>query len=73
MYAVLAVVGPWLCVGVCLGIPFALAWWLSEGFAGISSWPSAPWQFRNVFNPRTGRHSAAWVDESTGQTVMYTE
>jgi hypothetical protein len=39
-------------------IPFWLAWWLSDGFAGMSRWPGAGSRGPSVaagVNPSTGR------------------
>jgi len=59
-------------VGGCIvWIPFWLAWWLSDGFEGMSQWPGtgAPNTTAGV-NPFTGKscvvHHLPWGDTYTG-------
>lgn len=63
---------PAMLVGGCIvWIPFWLAWWLSDGFKGMSKWPGtgAPNTTGGV-NPFTGKscvvHHLPWGDNYTG-------
>jgi len=57
--------------GLFLWIPYWLAWWLSDGFEGMSKWPSGgSLRLGTVINPHTGRIGAAWLDED-GHPVSY--
>ena len=70
-HASLADFGVTLVGGLFLWIPYWLAWWLSDGFAGMSKWPSAgSMHLRSIANPYTGQAGAAWVDED-GHLVSY--
>lgn len=47
---------PMLVGGLILWVPFWLAWWLSDGFRGMSQWPSGgPPQATGGINPATGK------------------
>jgi len=62
---------PMLGGGLIFWIPFWLAWWLSDGFKGMSKWPGtgAPNSAAGV-NPFTGKscvvHHLPWGDNYTG-------
>ena len=47
---------PMLVGGLILWVPFWLAWWLSDGFRGMSQWPGGgPPQATGGINPATGK------------------
>lgn len=63
--ALLNEIGPWLVIAVLIGLPVALAWWLSDGFAGCRRMSQPP-VYGHVFNPRTERMCVAPIDPRTG-------
>lgn len=62
--------GPWVVGGVVFGIPIALAWWLSDGFASVEI-GSGETHVVPAFNPHTQRPGHAVVFKPTGAPVAY--
>lgn len=63
-------IGPWAVGVVVLGIPVALAWWLSDGFAAVEI-GSGDTHVVPAFNPHTHRAGNAVVSKATGVPVAY--
>ena len=63
-------IGPWVVLAVLFGVPFALAWWLSDGFATVRI-GSGDTHVVPVFNPHTQMAGNAVVSKSTGAPVAY--
>jgi hypothetical protein len=63
-------IGPWACVAVIFGVPVALAWWLSDGLAGIEISSSGS-RIAAVPNPYTNKAGLAIVSNATGLPLAY--
>ena len=63
MAQILDTVGPWLVAGLLYGVPFALAWWLSDGFANVT-FTMQEMHIGPAFNPHTQETGYAWLDSN---------
>jgi hypothetical protein len=70
MMEFLNAIGPWAVGALIFGIPVALAWWLSDGFANVEI-GSGDMHVVPAFNPHTHRAGSAVVFKSTGAPVAY--
>jgi len=70
MLAFLNFIGPWVCGAFIFGIPVALAWWLSDGFADVEI-SSSGTRVSVASNPHTQRAGLAVVSNSTNVPVAY--
>lgn len=66
MAQILDTVGPWLALGLFYGIPFALAWWLSDGFANVTP---GSMDVGVGFSPRTHKIGLVVFDRHSGLPV----
>jgi hypothetical protein len=73
MWNILNAIGPWLVLAVLVGTPVALAWWLSDGFAGIFYWPSGTTRVGVAVNPHTNQICTAVINTQTGARIAYGE
>ena len=64
--------GPWLMVGLLVGVPVALAWWLSDGFVGVLDWPAGGTKIGVAVNPHTNKSGLVVRSADTGAVVAYT-
>lgn len=65
--------GQWLAVMLLVGAPVALAWWLSDGFAGFMDWPAGGATVTPAVNPHTGQPGLVVRDPDSGAPVAYTD
>ena len=65
--------GQWLMVGLLVGAPVALAWWLSDGFAGFLDWPAGGTKIGVAVNPHTNKTGLVVRSADTGAVVAYTD
>ena len=61
-----------LMAGLFVGAPFALAWWLSDGFAGFLDWPAGGTKIGVAVNPHTNKTGLVVRSVDTGAVVAYT-
>ena len=64
--------GPWLMVGLLVGVPVALAWWLSDGFVGVLDWPAGGTKIGVAVNPYTNKSGLVVRSADIGAVVAYT-
>ena len=64
--------GPWLMVGLLVGVPVALACWLSDGFVGVLDWPAGGTKIGVAVNPHTNKSGLVVRSADTGAVVAYT-
>ena len=64
--------GPWLMVGLLVGVPVALAWWLSDGFVGVLDWPAGGTKIGVAVNPHTNKSGLVVRSADIGAVVAYT-
>lgn len=63
-------IGPWACGALVVGLPIALAWWLSDGFADVEI-SSGATRVGIGFNPHSDRVGLAVLSNATNAPVAY--
>lgn len=63
-------IGPWAFGAIVVGVPLALAWWLSDGFSTVVI-GSTETVVVPAVNPHTLRAGSAVVSKSNGMPIAY--
>ena len=70
MMAILNIIGPWAICVAMFGVPFAVAWWASDGFTS-DEWGSMETHVIPVVDPFTQHPGNALVSMRTGVVLCY--